>query len=139
MKNLLFTLLVFVMIFLFGCDGGGQPQNPVDPPRDPETVYPNPVGNDSWKKYVREDSRHEYVTIDDQDKDETSFTISWGGTIYLGYFTWSSSDGKTVDASLIYESSTNLPRTAKIYNYNDTRNSYIMFNGYKYYFVGYVT
>ena len=88
---------------------------------------------------MHQDSRHEYVTIYDQDKERTAFTIYWDNHLYTGKFTWKSNDnGKTVTATLEYDESTNLPKTATIYNYNNVQNSYIIFNGYKYYFVGYV-
>jgi hypothetical protein len=138
MKRILFALLVFVFVFLAACSGGGKPV-PVDPPKDLETIIPNPEGKDCWKKYVHQDSRHEYVTIYDQDKERTAFTIYWDNHLYTGKFTWKSNDnGKTVTATLEYDESTNLPKTATIYNYNNVQNSYIIFNGYKYYFVGYV-
>ncbi|HEY8395609.1 MAG TPA: hypothetical protein VIK96_02410 [Bacilli bacterium] len=139
MNKYFLILMLFVIVFVAGCSGGSNIGSPVEPPRDPETVYNSPVGTDCWKKYVRSDSRYQYVTIYDQDKDHTAFTINWNSTLYKGYFTWSSSDnGKTVAADLYYEGSTNLPATAKIYNYNNTQSSYIIFNGYTYYFIGYV-
>ena len=81
MKRILFALLVFVFVFLAACSGGGKPV-PVDPPKDPETIIPNPEGKDCWKKYVHQDSRHEYVTIYDQDKERTAFTIYWDNHLY---------------------------------------------------------
>ena len=99
---LFFALLpLFVFCFLSCVSRRRHNSVPVDPPIGFETIIPNPEGKDCWKKYVHRDSRHEYVTIYDQDKERTAFTIYWDNHLYTGKFTWKSNDnGKTVTATL---------------------------------------
>jgi hypothetical protein len=142
MKKNLFSVLLFTfLLVLVGCNGGGTVNPPIETPKDPSVIVPGNVDN-NYAKYQQQSNRVDYLLTYFGDTNKTGFRISISSVVYDGLIQWSSSDGKTVTATLIFGASTpninNLPTSATIYNFDNKPNSYISYKGFTWYFIGYV-